>query len=68
MHQGDMKHNTHVKSMSASLEMVNSSLNHTGASVPAVVMMLTSATKMILWVSGLVLNILLCHSKVFLGT
>ncbi|XP_034387294.1 zinc finger protein 644 [Cyclopterus lumpus] len=29
MHQGDRKHNTHAKSMSGSLEKVNSSLNHT---------------------------------------
>ncbi|XP_035509674.1 zinc finger protein 644 [Morone saxatilis] len=29
MHQRDMKHNTHVKSMSGSLEKVNNSLNHT---------------------------------------
>ncbi|XP_040040669.2 zinc finger protein 644 [Gasterosteus aculeatus] len=29
MHRGDGKHNTHAKSMSASLEKVNSSLNHT---------------------------------------
>lgn len=31
MHQGDGNHNTHVKSMSASLEKVNNSLNHTNA-------------------------------------
>ncbi|XP_068445613.1 zinc finger protein 644 [Clinocottus analis] len=29
MHRGDRKHNTHAKSMSGSLEKVNSSLNHT---------------------------------------
>ncbi|KAK1897207.1 Gag-Pol polyprotein [Dissostichus eleginoides] len=29
MHQRDSKHNTHVKSMSGSLEKVNNSLNHT---------------------------------------
>ncbi|KAM8874163.1 zinc finger protein 644 isoform 2-T2 [Spinachia spinachia] len=29
MHRGDRKHNTHAKSMSASLEKVKSSLNHT---------------------------------------
>ncbi|KAL6108482.1 znf644 [Pungitius sinensis] len=29
MHRGDRKHNTHAKSMSASLKKVNSSLNHT---------------------------------------
>lgn len=31
MHQGDGKHNTHVKSMSGSLEKVNNSLNHANA-------------------------------------
>lgn len=68
MHRGGTKHNTYVGSMSASQEMVNNSLNHTGASVPAVVMMLTLATKMILRVPSQILNIPSCHSKVFLGT
>lgn len=71
MHQGDVKLNPHVKSMSASPEKVNDSLNHTLRHFCSVVMMekvLTPATKMIVQVSSLMLNILLCHSEVSVGT
>lgn len=71
MHQGDMNLHPHVKSMSASSEKVNDSLNHTLRRFCSVVMMvkvLTLATKMIVQVPSLILNILLCHSEVSVGT